>query len=72
MRDRELMLTPLYWNTLSQTSKISKDFFGVSQGTIYSYLKEGRDIQIHLQANWQKAGKLITNNYFNNQSFLII
>lgn len=69
MRDRELMLTPLYWNTLSQTSKISKDFFGVSQGTIYSYLKEGRDIQIHLQANWQKAGKLIADNYFKHQSF---
>ena len=69
MRDRELMLTPLYWNNLSQTSQRSKDFFGVNQVLIYSHLKDGRDVQFHLSANWRRAEKIIADNYFNNQHF---
>ncbi len=69
MRDRELMLTPLSWNNLSQTSQRSKDFFGVNQVLIYSHFKDGRDVQFHLRANWRRAEKVIADDYFNNQQF---
>ncbi len=69
VRDREFTLTPLYWNNLTQTSQLAKDFFGINQVLVYSHLKGGRDVQIHLAANWRRAEKVVASNYFNKQGF---
>lgn len=70
LRDREVMLTPLYWNTVSQTSQKSKQLFGVNQQLLYSYFKNGRNIQIYLKKYWNRAGEHIANLYFENINFL--
>lgn len=69
LRERESMLTPLYWNTVSQTSQKTKQFFGVNQRLLYGYFKNGRYIQIHLKKYWDIAGKHIASLYFDNISF---
>lgn len=69
MRDRELALTPLYWNGISQTSAKSKHIFGANQGKIWAKFKDGRAILIHLQKEWTEAENLIASKYYNDQEF---
>jgi hypothetical protein len=69
LRDREIVLTPLYWNTISQTSDKSKEIFGVNQQLIFSYLKDGRAKQIHVEKYWRSAGEYIANRYLKDKRF---
>lgn len=71
-RDREMMLTPEYWNQLSHISSVAEKLYGVLLTREYVLYDRGRLRTIFLKKDWDKAENFIAPKLFNEKYFLNI
>ena len=69
MRDRELMLTPGYWNSISHTSSRTKELYGVNMDVEWFAFANGRGRTIFLKKDWDKKEEYLAGKFLNNQLY---
>ena len=69
MRDRESMLSPVYWNMVYQTSPIIKKIYKVNIPICWYLFKFDRVKAIFIKDDWHKTGNYIAKKMLNNSRY---
>ncbi|OGY92946.1 MAG: hypothetical protein A3H70_02450 [Candidatus Komeilibacteria bacterium RIFCSPLOWO2_02_FULL_48_11] len=69
IRDRKYDLTPGYWNSISQTSARTKDFYGRSLSKIWALYKDGFGLTLWPKREYEEAGEYISDNLFKDKYY---
>lgn len=70
MRDRKVMLSPCYWNMISQTSFEVYKIYKTNLKFEWQHFKEGRCTQFYLNKNWKQASDFISKKILNDKNFI--
>ncbi len=60
MRERKYVLTPCYWNLISQTSPITAKIHGITSPVVWGIYSHGFMKQVYLQSDWEKVCEFIS------------
>jgi len=70
MRERKLMLSPVYWNVIYQTSSKTRRLYNVALNKVWMYFdRNGNQKSIYLKSDWEKKGKYIADKLLKDNSY---
>lgn len=69
-RDRDNMLSPVYWNGESQASKDTKNIYNVNLSANWFTFKDGRSQAIYLMEDWEHIGDYVSSKMFFEKNYI--
>lgn len=69
MRDRQVFLSPNYWNGISQTHPLSIKHHGINPVVYLNLFDNGRMAAIYYKKMWDKAAKHIGHRLYNDRKY---
>ncbi|MCK5460266.1 hypothetical protein KAI52_04070 [Candidatus Parcubacteria bacterium] len=70
MRDRKVMLTPCYWNMITQISHETYKIYKINIKFIWQYFSREGMLQFYLKKDWEKVSYFISKKVFNDKNFI--
>ena len=64
------MLTPCYWNMISQTSFEVYEIYKTNLKFEWQYFKHGQVKQFYLKKDWEQAGDFVSKRIYEDKNFI--